>query len=165
MEKLFSISEEEDDDMADFGSGAFPSQVADPNIPMGASQSNPPSQTVTASDSQRDRGPSQKRPPGSAPVSSILTHPASLSMANALQAQMLDQTQPLSHEYPSMSRQPSGTSGGTLGREGSAGVAKPSRLAAPEQGRASGCSQASAPACNANAPNLFGKHGEECVPV
>ena len=164
VEKLFSNSEE-DDASAEFGPGAFPSQMADPGVPMGASQSNPLSQTVTASGSQHDLGLSQKRPSRSAPVPSIPTHPASL-ISSTSQALMLNQPHSLSHENPSTSRQPSGTLGGTLGRAGSAGVAKFSRPVASGQGRASGCSQASARACNAEALNplqaWWDRFSEEC---
>ena len=134
IEKIMDSDDSGDDHLIQLGSQPSSSQMpGDMDIPMGASQSNPLSQALPAPGSQQGKRPSQKRPPKSVPVPSLLPHPESLNV------EAMSQSQQLSHEQPS--RQGSGSLGGSLGRAGSLGAAGPSRLGATGQGRASGYSQ------------------------
>lgn len=134
IEKIIECEDSDDDDMIQLGLQPPILEIpGDLDIPMGASQSNPLSQPLPAPNSQQGKRLSQKRPPKSGPVSSLLPHPASLSMESTSLSR-----QP-SHEQPS--RQGSGSLGASAGRAGSLGAVGPSRLGAAGQGRASGCSQ------------------------
>ena len=134
IEKIMDSEDSDNDDLIQLGSQPSSSQRPGYlDIPMGASQSNPPSQPLPEPGSQQGKKPSQKRLPKSAPVPSLLPHPATLNV------EATSQFQQLSHEQPSM--QGSGSLGGGLGRAGSLGAVGPSRLGATGQGRASGYSQ------------------------
>lgn len=134
IEKIIECEDSDDDDLIQLGLQPSTLELpGDMDIPMGASQSNPLSQPLPAPNSQQGKRPSQKRPPKSGPVPSLLPHPASLNMESTRCSQ-----QP-SHEQPS--RQGSGSLGESAGRAGSLGAVGPSRLGPAGQGRASGCSQ------------------------
>ena len=128
LDKILECEESDDDDVV----GQFdlqPQLPGDMDIPMRCSQSNPPSQLgAPVSDAQQGRRPGQKRPPKSAPVQPVVTHSAAQGVQSMSQDQVLSQSQQMSYEQQ-------------LSRAGSTGAAKPSRLGAAGQGRASGCSQ------------------------